>query len=103
MSDLRIKTKFYLIATINIRNFHIIDQLVYASKVKKTNMFDWTQERTLAITDNAIYNIHKHQIKRCIYIKDIGGMTKTVFPSKCTTEFTIHVPSTYDYRFVSEK
>ena len=88
------------------QNYHshiFIDRLVYASKVKKTNMFDWTQERTLAITDNAIYNIHKKQIKRCIAIKDIGGMTKTVWPSKCNNEFTVHVPSTYDYRFVSEK
>jgi len=30
-------------------------------------------------------------------------MTKTVYPSKCVTEFTVHVPNTYDYRFVSEK
>jgi hypothetical protein len=30
-------------------------------------------------------------------------MTKTVPPSKCATEFTVHVPSAYDYRFVSEK
>jgi len=35
--------------------------------------------------------------------KDIGGMTKTVWPSKCTTEFTVHVPVSYDYRFVSDK
>ena len=76
---------------------------MYASRVKKTNMFDWTQERTLAITNNGIYNIHKKQIKRCIAIKDIGGMTKTVPPSKCVTEFTVHVPQTYDYRFLSEK
>jgi len=66
-------------------------------------MFDWTQERTLAITDNAIYNIHKKAIKRCIEFKHVGGMTKTVSPSKCITEFTVHVPNTYDYRFVSEK
>ena len=36
-----------------------LDQLVYAAKVKKTNMFEWTQERTLVITNNALYNIHK--------------------------------------------
>lgn len=33
----------------------------------------------------------------------MGGLTKTVAPSRCTTEFTIHVPSTYDYRFTTEK
>ena len=79
------------------------DQLVYAAMVKKINMFGWSQERMLAITDNCIYNIHKKQIKRVIQINDIGGITKTVAPSKNLTEFTVHVPSTYDYRFLSEK
>ena len=65
-------------------------------------MFEWTQERTLAITDKAIYNIHKKQIKRCIRIETIGGMSKCVPPSKNTDEFTIHVPKEYDYRFVSK-
>lgn len=79
------------------------DTLVYASMIKKTNMFEWTQERMLAITNNAIYNIHKKKIKRVILINDIGGITKTVPPSRCQVEFTIHVPSAYDYRFESEK
>ena len=59
MSDLKIKTKFYLIVTIKYEIFIFIDQLEYASKVKKTNRHDWTQERILAITNNCIYNIHK--------------------------------------------
>ena len=44
---------------------------MYAAKVKKTNMFEWTQERTLVITNNALYNIHKKSIKRVIEFKDI--------------------------------
>ena len=71
--------------------------------VKKINQFEWSQERMLAITNNAVYNIHKKKIKRAIMINDIGGLTKTVPPSRCTTEFTIHVPSSYDYRFSTEK
>lgn len=47
------------------------DTFLYASKVKKTNMFEWTQERTLVITNNALYNIHKKSIKRMIRISDI--------------------------------
>lgn len=39
-------------------------KLLFADKIKKTNMFDWTQERTLVITNQAIYNIHKKEIKR---------------------------------------
>ena len=79
------------------------DTLVYASMVKKINMFEWSQERMIAITNNAIINIHKKKIKRVIRIDDIGGISKTVPPSRCTTEFTVHVPSSYDYRFISEK
>lgn len=35
------------------------EKLLFADKIKKTNMFEWTQERTFVITDEAIYNIHK--------------------------------------------
>lgn len=52
----------------------------------------------LVITNHAVYNIHKKEVKRCILIRDIGGISKTVPPSKAI-EFTIHVPTTYDYRF----
>lgn len=76
------------------------EKLFFADKVKKTNMFEWTQERILVVTNNAVYNIHKKEVKRCILIKDIGGISKTVPPSKAL-EFTIHVPTTYDYRFSS--
>lgn len=76
------------------------EKLLFADKVKKTNMFEWTQERTLVITNHAVYNIHKKDVKRCILIRDIGGISKTVPPSKAI-EFTIHVPTTYDYRFSS--
>jgi hypothetical protein len=78
------------------------DTFLYANMVKKTNMFEWTQERTLVITNQALYNIHKKKIKRVIMIAEIGGITKTVPPSKNLLEFTVHVPSSYDYRFISE-
>jgi len=71
--------------------------------VKKINNFEWSQERMLAITNKAIYNIHKKKVKRKIDFKDIGGLTKTVPPSKSSTEFTIHVPSKYDYRFNTDR
>ena len=55
------------------------------------------------ITNMAIYNVYKKKSKRKIELKDIGGICKTVPPSKNTTEFTVLCPATYDYRFVSEK
>lgn len=78
------------------------EKLLFADKIKKTNMFEWTQERTFVVTHLGIYNIHKKTIKRNILIKDIGGLTKTRPPSKAM-EFTVHVPSSYDYRFSSQR
>lgn len=69
------------------------DQLLFADKVKKTNSFEWTQERTLLVTNNAIYNIHKKSVKRTISLNIIEGITKTMAPSKNVVEFTINVPS----------
>lgn len=81
----------------------VLDTFLYASKVKKTNMFEWTQERTLVITNRALYNIHKKNIKRVIRINLIQALTKCVPPSKNVNEFTVHVPKEYDYRFVTER
>lgn len=78
------------------------EQLLFADKIQKTNMFEWTQERTFVITNAAVYNIHKKEIKRQIKVKEIGGLSKSVPPSKAQ-EFTIHVPSSYDYRFTSAR
>lgn len=63
---------------------------MYAAKVRKTNMFEWAQERTLVITDKALYNIHKKNIKRVIRIDSIGGLTKCTGGKK-NDEFTVHV------------
>ena len=61
-----------------------------------------SQVRTIAITNNAIYNIHSKKIKRSIMIKDITAITKTVPPSKNTLEFTLHIQRSYDYRYAAE-
>jgi hypothetical protein len=52
------------------------------------------------VTNKGIYNIHKKSIKRNILISQIGGLTKTKSKS---FEFTVHVPSSYDYRFSSPR
>ena len=77
--------------------------LVYAALVKKINQFEWSPERMIAITNNAIFKIHREKIKRVITINDIGGISKTVPPSRYSVNFTVHVPLSYDYRFSTEK
>lgn len=78
------------------------EPLMFADMVKKTNMFEWTQKRTLVITQEAIYNVHNKKVKRRIFIKDLDGISKTTF-AKAKNEFTVHVPREYDYRFESDK
>jgi hypothetical protein len=78
------------------------EKLLFADEISKTNMFEWTQKRTFVLTDKNIYNIHKKSIKRTIGIHEIGGLTKTIPPSK-SLEFTVHVPAKYDYRFISNR
>jgi hypothetical protein len=78
------------------------EPLMFADKIKKTNMFNWTQTRTLVITKQAIYNIHGGKTKRCIPINLIGMLSKLTDPSK-PKEFAIHIPAEYDYRFTSDR
>jgi len=53
------------------------------------------------ITNSKIYNIHKTSIKRQMDIKSLDGVSKNIQGKK--SEFTIHIPSEYDYRFLTEK
>ena len=64
------------------------DILLYANTVKKANKYGLLQARTIAITDKAIYNIHKKRLKSTIKMDNILGITKKM-PSG--NEFCIHV------------
>jgi len=76
--------------------------LLFSDKVKKINMYDWNQERILVVTSKSVYNFKKQKIKRVIPIVKIGGISKTILQGS-KNEFTIHVPSEYDYRFISDR
>jgi serum/glucocorticoid-regulated kinase 2 len=75
--------------------------LLFSDKLKKINMFGWNQERILAITTEFIYNLKKNKPKRKTPITSLGGLSKTLGSNKA--EFTLHVPTQYDYRFLSER
>ncbi len=47
------------------------------------------------VTERAVYNLKKTSVKRKIPIELIKGITV----SKLGTEFVLHVPSEYDYRY----
>lgn len=66
-------------------------------------MNEWTQERTLCITDEKILNMNKNKIKREILIKNLCGISRNMINIKKKMEFTLHINTEYDYRFISEK
>ena len=87
------------------------ETIMLSCKVYKYNKRLKRQERTLLITSRYLYNIDRQgffakigavfsassQIKRKIDICKIGGITM----SEVSSEFVIHVPEEYDYRYGS--
>lgn len=53
------------------------------------------------MTEDKLYNIKGKKVQREIAIKNIGGISRNVVGK--VMEFTVHVPSEYDYRYNSEK
>jgi serum/glucocorticoid-regulated kinase 2 len=63
----------------------------------KFNDYKKKQERGLLITNKAVYNLKGSDVKRRIDV----ALIKAISFSKIGTEFVLHVPSEYDYRYSS--
>lgn len=63
----------------------------------KFNDYKKKQERSLVITNQAIYNVKGTEVKRRIDIQKV----KAISFSKIGTEFILHIPTEYDYRYAS--
>jgi len=74
------------------------EQILFADKIKKINNWGMKQERAIVVTGKGIYNIDGKSIKRKLEYKNLSGITKTTVQQNMT-EFTIHLPSEYDYRY----
>ena len=55
----------------------------------------------MVITSNFVYNLKKKSVKRKIALIEIGGVSKSLASN--SSEFVIHVPKEYDYRYTSDK
>ena len=76
------------------------EEIQFSDKVQKINKNGWKQNRSLILTDKAIYNIKNKQLKRRIDYKTIKGITL----AKQSEEFVIHCEDMdYDYQFISSK
>ena len=76
------------------------EEIQFSDKVNKINKNGWKQSRNLVLTDKAIYNLKKKELKRRIDYTKIIGITL----SKQSDEFVIHcLELDYDYQFISQK
>ena len=75
------------------------EKIYYADLITKINHYGQHQDRSLMLTNKALYNMKKKTLKRKIIYNDILGITF----SKLTYEFIVHGDNKeYDYDFTSE-
>ena len=76
------------------------EDIQFSDKVNKINKNGWKQGRILLLTNKAIYNLKKTQLKRRIDYKTVMGITL----SSVSDEFVIHCEDIdYDYHYISPK
>lgn len=75
------------------------EHVLFSSLLYKFNEVNKRQERTLLITTHNLYNLSKLTVKRKIPIKRVYGITIGLIG----TEFVVHVPEEYDYRYSSSE
>ena len=77
------------------------ETICFSANVHKKNHFGFNQTRILLITDVAIYNINKTEMKRRIELQYLSGISVTTTKSN---EFVIHCNEyEYDYHYTSSK
>jgi len=79
------------------KQLDVDEKIANSCMVHKFNKRMKRQERSLMITNKAVYNLSKTTIKRKIPVTKIVGITV----SKMSSEFVLHCPEEYDYRYSS--
>ena len=80
----------------SIRSVLKDEVLLYSDKIIKINRYNMSQDRQIVITNKAVYNFKKKELKRRIELNKIRGISI----SKLTDEFVIHgSDSEYDYDY----
>ena len=75
------------------------EKLYYADLITKINHYGMNQERSIMLTNKALYNMKKKTLKRKIPYEEILGVTY----SKTSYEFIIHGNNEeYDYSYISQ-
>ena len=75
------------------------EKLYFSGMITKINHYNMAQERSIILTDKALYNMKKKSCRRKISYNDIRGITF----SKLTNEFVIHGnDDEYDYQYIHQ-
>ena len=73
------------------------EKLYFSGMITKINHYGMSQERSIILTEKALYNMKKKSLRRKIAYTDIRGITY----SKLTYEFVIHGnDDEYDYQYI---
>ena len=75
------------------------EKLYFSGMITKINHYGMSQERSIILTDKALYNMKKKSLRRKIAYTDIRGITY----SKLTYECVIHGnDDEYDYQYIHQ-
>ena len=75
------------------------EKLYFSDMITKINHYGMSQERSIILTDKALYNMKKKALRRRISYADIRGVTY----SKLTFEFVVHGnDDEYDYQYIHQ-
>ena len=75
------------------------EKVYYSDVINKINHYGLNQERCIILTDIALYNMKKKELKRRISYKEILGISY----SNVSNEFVVHGDhSQYDYHYNSQ-
>ena len=76
------------------------EKLYFSDMITKINHYGMSQERSIILTDKALYNMKKKALRHKLSYKDIRGITY----SKLTFEFVIHGnDDEYDYQYIHQE
>ena len=75
------------------------EKVYYSDEITKINHYGLSQERSIILTDTALYNMKKKEMKRRIPYKEILGISY----SNISNEFVVHGNNAqYDYHYNSQ-
>lgn len=76
------------------------ENIYFSDKIIKINHYGFSQERQILVTNRALYNLKKKELKRRIDLSFIRGITI----SSILDEFVVHcLENEYDYYYISNR